>query len=87
MHIYILECNYERAKEIGSKIQRLLRREAQVNNNQPGAEQPDENGGGGGHGSEQESHSFLSSSLDKNDNELLNEQLNIRLIYLSIMRL
>lgn len=70
MNVYILEGNYERAKEIGAKILGLMSR--------------------GRFGNVQDEDTFdqaanfsYLNTLDKNNNELLNEQLNIR--YLEIL--
>lgn len=70
MNIHILEGNFERAKEIGSKIVSLMSRG--FNQSSEG-----EDFGETGQNGFEQTCAYLNSA-DQNDNELLNEQLNIR---------
>ena len=62
MNIYIIESNFERAKEIGAKILSLMNRGIRQ-------ETADLDG----------RYSYFNTTLDTNNNSLLNEQLNISL--------
>lgn len=73
MNIHILEGNFERAKEIGSKIVSLAGRIGQSND-----ESDSNNESYNSFGSIEQSWTKNSNSSDQNDNEILNEQLNIR---------
>lgn len=74
MNIYILEGNFERAKEIGSKIVSQMSR-GSLSNGEESCE-------GTGIGGFEQSAVYLNSS-DQSDNELINEQLNIRFFSLT----
>lgn len=79
MNIHILEGNFERAKEVGSKLVSLTGRSGQGTNDEADAASGScEMNPSSGY--EQQTWANSTSS-DQNDNELMIEQLNIRFAF------